>query len=727
MKHYNEIADSIINGLEQYSGLYIENDYLNFADNVNKTKQLLEETSKEGRLLKIGIIGEVKAGKSSFLNCLLFNGEDFLPKAATPMTAALTKISYSEKKEATVVYYTHEDWNIIEKKSCEYDKIFNEKYYQYVKSVSDMQISNTNIHYMPVLTKEQKRPEFESQMPADIKACKELTSKASETLLYKLGTEDKLDESLADKNGLENYVGPNGEYTPIVKHIKLGINDENLKGYEIVDTPGMNDPIESRVKVTKDYLAECDVVFLLSPLSQFLKSDDIALMSKTLPSKSINNIFIVGTKFDSCLLETNGGNFLPCFRSVVGKFNDYFFRRINELHKNNPGYGAFEKLKKSNKCLYTSSVLYSVSAKRKRGEELNEAEKHVLKNLNRIYKDFDEGTIGELSGFPDVTKCLQNDVLKNKLEIIQKKNSDIVKKSKTELLSYLDNMTQSSYYNKKMLEESSRDELEAIKKSQNEKIDSSRTKIRDAFNESIDDTRIGIQQIKINLNKEIRNYRAIKITTEQNGRAIETRHGLFGILKNVDYVPVDRADVSSVTDNLSDYVARCQEFASTELLKVIEVERLTKKLLNIIADSSDRNINTYKENSLRYYVEETLRKLRIPEFKVNSENHIKKVTKRFGTGKVMDDDVASLKHYLSVQLEEINHAFDNELDLICNKIVDMLTDTSVEFSEEIKEKFTVSINNLIEQIESKEENLKRYSEFEEKTKEFRKLIKETEF
>lgn len=42
---------------------------------------------RQGRLLQIGIMGQIKSGKSSFLNALLFQGRAVLPKAATPKTA----------------------------------------------------------------------------------------------------------------------------------------------------------------------------------------------------------------------------------------------------------------------------------------------------------------------------------------------------------------------------------------------------------------------------------------------------------------------------------------------------------------------------------------------------------------------------------------------------------------------------------------------------------------
>ena len=55
---------------------------------------------EENRLLKIGIVGRVKAGKSSLLNALIFEGQSVLPKAATPMTAALTTLSHEESYSA---------------------------------------------------------------------------------------------------------------------------------------------------------------------------------------------------------------------------------------------------------------------------------------------------------------------------------------------------------------------------------------------------------------------------------------------------------------------------------------------------------------------------------------------------------------------------------------------------------------------------------------------------
>src|SRR5699024_7593666 len=68
---------------------------------------------RENRKLNIGVVGQVKAGKSSFLNTLLFNGQEILPKAATPKTATLTKMEYAEENVILIEYYSPEEWDVL--------------------------------------------------------------------------------------------------------------------------------------------------------------------------------------------------------------------------------------------------------------------------------------------------------------------------------------------------------------------------------------------------------------------------------------------------------------------------------------------------------------------------------------------------------------------------------------------------------------------------------------
>ena len=96
--------------------------------NSKELEKALNSLKEEGRTLKIGIVGRVKAGKSSLLNSLIFDGKDILPKAATPMTAALTILEYSENIGAKVDFFSKDDIEDIKKDYEKYQKQFEEKY-----------------------------------------------------------------------------------------------------------------------------------------------------------------------------------------------------------------------------------------------------------------------------------------------------------------------------------------------------------------------------------------------------------------------------------------------------------------------------------------------------------------------------------------------------------------------------------------------------------------------
>ena len=121
-KQYLKEIESIEAKLSSHEELYDNEKFIEFKQITNALKQNIEIAKSESRKLSIGIIGAVKAGKSSFLNACIFDGEEYLPKAATPMTAALTKISYSDKPKAIIYFYTSEDWEMIEENSAKYDE-----------------------------------------------------------------------------------------------------------------------------------------------------------------------------------------------------------------------------------------------------------------------------------------------------------------------------------------------------------------------------------------------------------------------------------------------------------------------------------------------------------------------------------------------------------------------------------------------------------------------------
>ncbi|EJC14792.1 dynamin family protein [Helicobacter pylori Hp P-25] len=111
-------------------------------NSVIKTEELektLKEMQAEDRDLKVGIIGRVKAGKSSLLNALIFEGVEVLPKAATPMTASLTILKYAKTLSAEVEFYSPKDIAELENEHERYVREFNKIVDEEVKKQKEKQ------------------------------------------------------------------------------------------------------------------------------------------------------------------------------------------------------------------------------------------------------------------------------------------------------------------------------------------------------------------------------------------------------------------------------------------------------------------------------------------------------------------------------------------------------------------------------------------------------------
>lgn len=230
-----------------------------------KTK--LERFQAEEQRLSIGVMGQVKAGKSTFLNALLFNGLPILPEAATPKTANLTIITYGEDARLELEYYTESEWKALEL------------------------VAETNGTHPEA---KMARELMEMAKASGLDPYEKIRSGKESISLDK--TEDLV-------GMLNDFAGENGRYTPVIKMISIFLPLEELRNLEVVDTPGMNDPVISRTEKTKEYMARCDVVFFLSRCGQFLDSSDMNLLARQLPGKGVKRMVLVAGQFDAVILD----------------------------------------------------------------------------------------------------------------------------------------------------------------------------------------------------------------------------------------------------------------------------------------------------------------------------------------------------------------------------------------------------------------------------------------
>jgi predicted GTPase len=211
----------------------------------------------------ISVCGQINAGKSSFLNYLLFNDKEVLPVDDTPWTAKLTTVSYGEENYATVTYYSIEEWQLLKsQKITVADGVSTTYYDEFLKE----DVNKAALDGLQV----------ESFITSSSKTV------AGVTL-----------------NKLRDYVAKGGRMTPFVKQVDIKVNNELAKGVVFVDTPGINDRNELRSKVTEDWIKKSCAVIYLFYVGQALNTSDYDFIDLHLSSVPTDKILFALTKADT--------------------------------------------------------------------------------------------------------------------------------------------------------------------------------------------------------------------------------------------------------------------------------------------------------------------------------------------------------------------------------------------------------------------------------------------
>ena len=92
-------------------------------------------------------------------------------------------------------------------------------------------------------------------------------------------------------------MGADGDLTPLVKSVTIRCS-QGIPDLDIVDTPGINDPIASRSREAQKLLSKCDAVLLLSYAGQFMDKTDAQFLLKRVREEGIKRRLLIGSKFD---------------------------------------------------------------------------------------------------------------------------------------------------------------------------------------------------------------------------------------------------------------------------------------------------------------------------------------------------------------------------------------------------------------------------------------------
>lgn len=229
----------------------IEQHFTHLLSNLEPLELLLQKAQNQH--FSIGVTGVLSSGKSTLLNALL--GQQILGTSTIPETASLTLLEYAKTPSARVSFWNTKEW-------------------QDLKSI----IEETSLNALF------SNAEFSKSFEAFVK-----------------DSTQSLDVSIEE---LPKYTSANhsSKICNLTKETTLFTPLEFLQNHvEIVDTPGLDDPIIQREEITKDYLAKCDLLIHAMNASQSATQIDRDFIVEALQSANLCRILIVLTHAD--LLE----------------------------------------------------------------------------------------------------------------------------------------------------------------------------------------------------------------------------------------------------------------------------------------------------------------------------------------------------------------------------------------------------------------------------------------
>ncbi len=633
-------------GLQERARPFISENAVIKTEELEKTLKEMQDTNRD---LKVGIIGRVKAGKSSLLNALIFEGVEVLPKAATPMTASLTILKYAKTLSAEVEFYSPKDIAELENEHERYVREFNKIVDEEVKKQKEKQsLSNRAKEGLKNLSNKFSRDKSEAAPKERVLSDEEIVKKAERIAKNELEKDTKLvssydqyekmkksgslntetKDSRIQANSLQElnqkllqFVGANGKYMPCTKAVQISLNNPNLKDLEVIDTPGVNDPIASREERTKALLKDCDVVFIISPSGQFLTDSDMSLFDRVSNKEGLQEIYFVASQADSAVgsmseVEKSHQHLPTAFENAQKALSSQLNSIMGKLIQNYPNQREiFEKAIK-NGVILASGVCFSMykdfknQASWERNQKTEEYH-NALRNLRDFYPDAfssddkSKESLLFLSNMGAIKDRLEK-AAQRKEKIMSQKLQDYTQSQANNLHSLIAQLLQDLEEEKKRIKNADISTIKEQIKAYQNLSGNIEMKFREVYEEFIlhfiNNIRVGLEET---LKKAIRTAKTRSREEEEEERYIERvkQGGLGGLArffgsiigeKDWGYNEVERTRATikagAVLDYLNEMHDNCENALndSTDSFKVVFRKELYakvfKQLREIISD-----------------------------------------------------------------------------------------------------------------------------------------------
>lgn len=683
-------VEVIITDISKYAK---EDDIYSLNKLIENFKVKTDDFYRENRKLNIGVVGQVKAGKSSFLNTLLFKGKEILPKASTPKTATLTKMEYSEDNVIQIEYYSPEEWDVLEDNAI---VDLDDEIYTSAREIVEM-VRRNNLDPTPYLEKRYDQIKFDTY-------------------------EDLI-------SNLNDYVGEDGKFTPIIKSVTLYLNKEEFKGVSIVDTPGLNDPIASRTIRTKEFMELCDVVFFLSQSGSFLDKSDWILLSSQLPQKGVKKLVLIASKYDSAIRDIlrvqddddifgddeNTADNIPKACKIIkkklkkrAKIKVEEFVRDLKLRDSSPE--LIEVIKQCDEPLMVSSLAYNMIGKLV--SEYSLEEKNIYSALKQFSNDIDSD-LKIMGDFDEINRIFDG-VVTEKQHILEEKAKSFIPNAKEELKNLLLAYKEKAEKRIQMLKYNDMELLLEQKKLIEAKMAGIKADIAAVFGEvnaKLESEKAeGIRKLR----EASKDYLSLN---ERTGSVTKTGSYTTGHLfwKKKHYYTYDEhysyCIAADAIENLKKYALDASNQVEEVFIDALKTKEIKRKLLNVVVKNFDMGSEKYDSSLFRIMVEETVNSIEFPIFNLDISDEMNGIAGNFN-GEITS---ANQKTELSAALSKsISRIYDE----LCNKLGSSVKAFRYELKEigdKAQDKLLTNIikefDDLLLQCEKKDKEIEVYKEY----------------
>lgn len=675
-QHFEQLSN-LCQSLQIWERRFDNNEISNILRLKDALTNDIQRFEHDQQTLNIAIMGQVKAGKSSFLNALLFDGKPVLPTAATPKTANLTRISYGEIPALEIEYYSKEEWDEIEKLAQENDE---SEAVKVAKELVEM-VSTAQINVQEVLEQQTKR--IESSFIDDL------------------------------VNTLNQYTGNNGQYTALVKMTRLYLPNDELKGFDIIDTPGMNDPVISRTQKTKEEMARCDVVFFLSRASQFLDQSDIRLLTDQLPQGGVERLYLIAGQYDSAILDDgfNRESLSECETNLQNRLNKRAVKELGDLadKKRKAGHEHLADLLEN----LVNPIVSSTFAHGFSTWDVSKWDAtmlHVHTELKEMAEnDWDEYQFTQ----QDWQRIANFEALKEKYQaariqknqILESKKQSLLPKAQEKLDETLSDLRETVESRIIRLNTQDISQLTESEKQLEQRIRGISSKLEQNISTELTAIQKASNGISQELQKSIQQYtqlttrtgsetheEAYEVSTSKwynpfSWGSSETRYRTY--TTNYEYL-----SASDAVEQITQYARNCKVDIQYHFNDLIRPNQLKLNLRRALVNELNTAQADFDATQFKNVLDAVIRQLNLPELNLEIGDPSRKISQNFSGQIKSSNDMQKLKQALNQSLQEVFKLLNDQFKASAKQIEFNLTDTQ----NLLAQKLTQGLENELSQI-----------------------------